>query len=280
MGNTHLHTDVSEKDIAVVVDLMNTTLRGKKGHWDAQAQVYRDVLRAERSSRLPGTANPVIRTRDVQRIGREKRGYFARHRIPPERAWIYINIEIMTALDPELLAVVSPDAQAILGAEIHRRIQSLTDIWKLDRSIQSMLTGLSELGVPLYIGSNQEGPYVRRLHEEFDLARWFPLERCFDSNSIGVYKPNTDFIDEIARRIGKSPEDIIYIGDSPTSDAAMVESGCRVILLDHDGHSKAETSSPLFRNTYRRELASRQLILLGSPRKVLETIRAELLRNR
>ena len=44
------------------------------------------------------------------------------------------------------------------------------------------------------------------------------VESVYSSESLGVYKPHSDFYLRLCERVGVAPEDVLYVGDSPEED--------------------------------------------------------------
>lgn len=79
--------------------------------------------------------------------------------------------------------------------------------------VRAALGALSEAGVWVGIAGNQSrhaGNLLRRL----DL----PAQLILTSEDMGAAKPARAFFDEVARRVGRPPADIMYVGDHRDND--------------------------------------------------------------
>ncbi len=54
------------------------------------------------------------------------------------------------------------------------------------------------------------------------------------SGDVGLRKPNKEIYELLLRQIGASPEDVIFVDDSPANVVAAMETGIHGILFDPD----------------------------------------------
>lgn len=236
----------------VVFDLMNTILWGRAGHRTEMANIYLDYFGLPRGGRRPTKAR-------VLDVIAEVEGEFAAHsdkwdpslRYPVMNARIGLRLREEVSNDGTVFTdqdIVRSTELIAAGLEVHDRIQSEMGSWKVTVEVRRMLGFLESQGVPLYLGTNQKPAYVDRHMESRGLDRWFPEERRFVSSTMGIWKPQVQFIERIAERIGVAVEDIVYVGNSPRHDAPLVVSGCQVILLDHDDRYAQPLRSEKFKD--------------------------------
>ncbi len=280
----------------VVFDLADTLLWGKKGHWAFRAKIYRregNLPSGIRKEEIFRTVNEIRkRERDRERereLERERKqaqdladetgeSLGSRERDwEPALYWPAVNAAALLALDRRQYKGMGILDLMAVGRKIRKAIQKLhREGYRYPPEVGKLLAALTGAEVPFVLGSNHEAQFVYELLDEDypALGRWFPSERRYtpESPKVFIHKPNPEFLTRIAERIGQNPSDLVYVGNSPSNDAPMVESGAQVILLDKDDHYRPEIEGSEFQRTYKDALAEHRLIVLRRPKDIADTL--------
>lgn len=262
---------------AVVFDLMHTVLCDKKGHRKLLAQIYR------REFNVPTT----IGNGQIIAVVDEFSARYAdmnRHWAPDLRIPL-LNAAIGKALNPDQFANLSDRSDELIsrGSRVQKAYEEAGGDWVLRNADRDVLIGVREAGIPMYLGTNQRSVNVRRAFEDHNLGPYFRLDgndgQVFISEEIDTWKPHLAFIEVIAKRIGVTVTDVVYVGNSPSKDAPLVEDrpeegrvGCQVILIDRDGRYRMTTSSDEFQYRFRRYLDERRLVLVATMAEAFDLI--------
>ena len=142
--------------------------------------------------------------------------------------------------------------------------QSTGKDWVLRNEVSAALRALREENIPMSLGTNQTVVNVERAFSDHVLGPFFPPSMVFVSEACNIWKPHLAFVETIAERMGLPVADLVYVGNSPSKDAPLVEAGCQVILIDHDGRYRRCLREPAFQERFRVPLAERRLVLTGS----------------
>lgn len=265
----------------VVFDLAGTLLWEKKGYWVDRARIYRrvgklptgihkrviedtvDVIRA--------ACVPLQREWTIEPYWMVVNGFAVQYlKLPRERQ----NLEQFVGRIKSGQALLKV-ADLMVGFLIHRDVQELNGHrHRLDPEVGKMLKRLALADIFFCLGTNHKRRDAERwLDGEFAaLGRWFPSELRFTPTSENTYKPDPEFLVSIAGQIILDPRDVVYVGNSTTTDAPMVESGALVILLNRDGHYDRKIADPEFQERYREALKEHRLIILRRPKDVADTL--------
>lgn len=100
--------------------------------------------------------------------------------------------------------------------------------------IKRSLTFLKKQGVQLGVITN--GPTKRQTAKltALELARWIPENHWLISNALGVQKPAREIFAAAEKLSGKTPPQLLYIGDSfPTDIIGATQAGWHAIWFNH-----------------------------------------------
>ncbi len=117
-------------------------------------------------------------------------------------------------------------------------IQLLHDLPKL-------LSGLKQhyqLGIITNGPTEHQYQKIKRLH----LLDWFQHENIFISEQIGITKPDPAIFHYVNNRIGSSPEQNVYVGDTWENDVSpSIQAGWNSIWFNHRKRSPESDHTPL-----------------------------------
>lgn len=102
---------------------------------------------------------------------------------------------------------------------------------------QAGLAALAAQGLVLVCLTNKPGAFARPLLEAKGLARWFT--HVFGGDAFARKKPDPLPLLEVCRLLGRSPAEVLMVGDSSNDAAAARAAGCPVVLLRH-GYNHGE----------------------------------------
>ncbi len=107
-------------------------------------------------------------------------------------------------------------------------VEELMEYWfssekEVDTEVLEVVDGLRQKGVKCYLATDQEKYRVRYLLEEMKLGEHFDGQ--FFSCDLGVKKSHTEFFEEILRRLGVEPEEVMYWDDDEKNVAVAHELG-------------------------------------------------------
>lgn len=241
----------------VVFDLMGTLLWGRKGHRVSLINIYRKV----------GGLKGVSKRKIEQAIAQVRKRASPEH-IRPGMYWPFVNAMILQELDPDKFIPMKLPELIELGEEIHQLYQSEHRRYQVNPQIRGMLTRLSNAGVPMCLGSNQEVALADELLEKFGLERYFPKDLRFTSELLGVHKPQREFLLRIASHLGVQVERVLHVGNSMNSDVPLVRTGCCVVLFDHGGRHSTSLDSRRVLEEYREYTDKHRLLVERSPQRI------------
>ncbi len=255
----------------LVFDLMNTLLWGKRGHRAHLAQFYRIAFDIPRS---------VTNQRILDVVDQCSTAFASRNQDwTPELRITLLNAAIGQVLNPAAFGHLHPRSDDLLhrGQRVMQMYQTVghnggADPWVLRREVLKMLRTLQAAGIPMALGTNQRAVNVHGALEHHQLGQFFSTDCVFISEELGIWKPQTGFIDTIAELVQMNVEDMVYVGNSPTKDAPLARAGCQVILLDHDGRYRVELTGTQFREANHEALESDRLLLTTSVTEVTQLL--------
>lgn len=102
---------------------------------------------------------------------------------------------------------------------------------KVEPGLLAVLERLA-LYYPLAIATNRGSSMVKIL-EHFDLSHYFT--HVITHLDVGRPKPHPDILFEAAKRLGKSPDALLFVGDSEFDKQAAQGSGCLFVSYKWDG---------------------------------------------
>lgn len=99
--------------------------------------------------------------------------------------------------------------------------------------VRRLLQDLCCRGIQTGIISNGFGPFQREKLQVLGLGRFFPEDALFFSSEIGLCKPDPSIFKAALDRLGASPREAFFVGDSPATDLpGAIEAGLTVIWLN------------------------------------------------
>lgn len=109
-----------------------------------------------------------------------------------------------------------------------------------------LLTVLERLAVsyPLAIATNRGSSMVKIL-EHFNLSHYFT--HVVTHLDVERPKPNPDILFEAAKRLGQTPDDLLFIGDSEFDKQAAHGSGCLFVSYKWDGGVRIDHHTDLLK---------------------------------
>jgi len=123
----------------------------------------------------------------------------------------------VSSLSKELLSIYRDGYKQIYSSDQRRN------------EIQSTLKSLKEKGKKLAVFSNGRSSDVRmamKLYKVFNL-----FDFIIASEEIGTEKPSSLVFDFILKKIGESPQNVLYVGDDPIRDVqASKQKGMKAVL--------------------------------------------------
>jgi HAD superfamily hydrolase (TIGR01549 family) len=112
--------------------------------------------------------------------------------------------------------------------------------------VPELLETLKEIGFQIGIITN--GPVEHQLNKisALSLTKHIPVERIFVSDAIGVAKPNPEIFQYVAKKIMKTPEELLYIGDSWNNDVdCPYQAGWQSVWYNHRKRNPESDTQPL-----------------------------------
>jgi glucose-1-phosphatase len=119
------------------------------------------------------------------------------------------------------------------------------DIFKLNWDIAPLLQNLKQ-DVPKYIITNTDRLHWDYLFRRFIINHYIPLENRILSFRVKAIKPETAIFQKALNACGISPENILYIDDSPVYLSAAQGLGCQTFLYN----SRRETKATLWQKFF------------------------------
>lgn len=127
-----------------------------------------------------------------------------------------------------------PALDAALAAVAPRLpAERLIDYWfrhdaRVDTALLAALAGLRASGLQVHLATNQEHERARHLLEDLGLAAH--IDGCHHSAALGCAKPEPEFFDAVAGRVGLAPAALLLVDDSAANVAAARAAGWRAVL--------------------------------------------------
>lgn len=118
------------------------------------------------------------------------------------------------------------DGRPIDGAGLRR---TLVEGYELIEGIEALLDELKARGVEMHLFSNYPVWY-RLLEEKLQLTRWAPWTLV--STHTGVRKPDAAAYTGAAERLGRAPEDLLFVDDRARNTEPARALGFGVILFE------------------------------------------------
>jgi 2-haloalkanoic acid dehalogenase type II len=117
------------------------------------------------------------------------------------------------------------------AADADALCQSIFDAWRKPELFDDSREFFHRVKIPVYIVSNIDSDDVRCAVENCDLS----LEGIFTSEDAKAYKPNPELFWYALRQTGRSPDEVLHVGDSPDSDIRGARAaGIRAVWLNRD----------------------------------------------
>jgi 2-hydroxy-3-keto-5-methylthiopentenyl-1-phosphate phosphatase len=105
---------------------------------------------------------------------------------------------------------------------------------------KDILQKLSSAGILLGVASNKFGPFSRQALAHLDVLDYF--KSVIGAGDVPRNKPFPDMIDTVLREMGLSPQEVIFVGDTPTDIETGKQAGVDVYALPTGFYSKKELS--------------------------------------
>ncbi|MFI5306408.1 MAG: HAD family hydrolase [Polyangiales bacterium] len=155
-------------------------------------------------------------------------------------AWADFEVGLIS--EQELFASFFRDRRAIDGPGLKRRMR---DAYAWIDGMEPLLRELSSRGVEMHLLSNYP-PWYQLCDERLGVSRW--VRPSFVSCKTGVRKPSAEAYLGACRRLGRAPEECLFIDDREVNCQAARELGVSAIRFE---------GAP---DALRRQLADRGLL--------------------
>lgn len=121
-----------------------------------------------------------------------------------------------------------PDAAALFGRLYGERLFEHSRVYP---GVPEALRTLDHAGIALCCVTNKHSVFAMPLLEAAELRDFFAFTLCADR--VEERKPNPDLLLAACDRLGVTPGEMLYVGDSHTDIAAADAAGCRVLVVDY-----------------------------------------------
>lgn len=136
------------------------------------------------------------------------------------------------------LANMGQDLKVLLKDELENwewkgTVDELVDYWlkvntDVDTRFNALNNKLRAQGIKVYLATDQEKYRMEYLWNVKDLKDWF--DGLFVSYEVGAVKDEPEFFAIVIKKLGVTPEDILYIDDSSSKIAAAAKNGVKTML--------------------------------------------------
>jgi len=103
---------------------------------------------------------------------------------------------------------------------------------RLDRNLLKDLVQVRATGIPVYLATNQERMRAEYLMETIGLAQY--VDGIHYSAEIGAKKPDHEFFDKVASRMGVEPSKLLLLDDALSNVDAALAAGWKAIHWSGD----------------------------------------------
>ena len=124
--------------------------------------------------------------------------------------------------------VALPNAAALFGRLYGERLFEQSRVYP---GVPEALRALDDAGIALCCVTNKHSTFAMPLLEAADLRDFFVFTLCADR--VEERKPNPDLLLAACDRLGVTPGEMLYVGDSHTDIAAADAAGCRAVMVDY-----------------------------------------------
>jgi HAD superfamily hydrolase (TIGR01509 family) len=144
-------------------------------------------------------------------------------------AWA--EFEVGRISEEQLFATFFRDGRSIDGPGLKRKMHEAY-VWI--EGMDAMLRELAERGVEMHLLSNYP-PWYELCDERLGVSRW--VRPSFVSCKTGVRKPSADAYLGACRKLGRAPEECLFIDDREVNCHAARELGVQAIRFEGDPRS-------------------------------------------
>ncbi len=104
---------------------------------------------------------------------------------------------------------------------------------QMPETMQNILTMLKREEYTLGVITNGPSRHQRNKIEALGVTKWIPMEHIFISGDLDVAKPDPEIYRTVVRKMGGSPDEYLYIGDSFENDiVASKAAGWKAIWIN------------------------------------------------
>jgi HAD superfamily hydrolase (TIGR01549 family) len=163
----------------------------------------------------------------------------------------YVNNEItLEKLRIERLVLALKSANIKISDELANEFQKSYEIGlkslRLFPEVPELLETIKRKEYKIGIITN--GPIEHQYNKikSLNLTKYIPREWIFISDEVGAAKPNSQIFHHVSQRVGFSPSELLYIGDSWVNDVVgSCEAGWQSIWYNHRKREPGSNHKPI-----------------------------------